>query len=166
MAEMKREAIIDVIRDSFNILLRCERNPWKIMQMFTINPTRATKIVNGKCEKVDEDEILNEDDKNLNKIVCRRCSSVIFPADAVMFVKEQPYDLSIMTHQGKGNPPKERISWWWYTEDDMVFDTVGWQTINKKKVLMCGDCELGPIGYRSEDNRRFWVAVERVKYAE
>lgn len=50
----------------------------------------------------------------------------------------EPIDLRVMTHQGKGEPSYEKISWWWYTEDDMAFDTIGWQTINRKKYLMCG----------------------------
>lgn len=34
------------------------------------------------------------------------------------------------------------------------------------KVLMCGDCELGPIGCRNDESNKFWVAVERVSYKE
>lgn len=56
------------------------------------------------------------------------------------------------------------MQWWWYTENDLDFDTVGWQTIDGKKCLMCGDCEFGPFGVRSEDNKKFYVAVERMKY--
>ncbi|EFO85782.1 hypothetical protein GCK72_005263 [Caenorhabditis remanei] len=134
------------------------------LQLFAIRPQPANTPVNGKCEKVNKDDLINEDDRNLHKIVCRRCKSVIFPEDVVMTVDNQPYQLRVMTHQAKGPAAFEKISWWWYTESDMVFDTVGWQTVDKKKVLMCGDCELGPIGFRSEDNKKFWVAVERVKY--
>ncbi|PAV63339.1 hypothetical protein WR25_25461 [Diploscapter pachys] len=129
------------------------------LQLFSIAPKSVAN------NKVDKDELLNEDEKNFYKIVCRRCESVFFPEGAVRYIKAgKPIDLRVMTHQGKGEPGYEKISWWWYTEDDMAFDTIGWQTINRKKYLMCGDCELGPVGVRSEDNKRFWVAVERCKY--
>ncbi|CAI5441294.1 unnamed protein product [Caenorhabditis angaria] len=138
-------------------------NPLRL-QLFAIRPQPPNTKVNGKCEKVNKDDLINEDDKNLYKIVCRRCNSIIFPEDVVMCIQNQPYQLQIMSHQGKEKLGEEKISWWWYTENDLIFDTVGWQTINKRKVLMCGDCELGPIGFRSEDNKKFWVAVERMKY--
>ncbi|CAB3405414.1 unnamed protein product [Caenorhabditis bovis] len=134
------------------------------LQLFAIRPQPPNTKVNGRCEKVNKDDLFNEDDRNLYKIVCRRCKSVIFPEDVVMAVENQPHKLRVMSHQGKGETDEETIAWWWYTESDLVFDTVGWQTIEKVKVLMCGDCELGPIGFRSDDNRKYWVAVERVKY--
>lgn len=58
-----------------------------------------------------------------------------------------------------------QITEWWYTESDLVFDTVGWQTVEGVKALVCGDCEFGPFGWRSDDSKKFYVSVERVKYS-
>lgn len=131
---------------------------------YSINPKITNAKVNGRCIKVAKDGLLNDRDKNYAQIVCRRCSSIFFPDDRVEYIENNPVDLRVMTHQAAGPLETERISWWWYTNDDMDFDTIGWQTVDNKKVLMCGDCELGPIGYRTEDNSKFYVAVERVSY--
>ncbi|KAJ1350672.1 hypothetical protein KIN20_006528 [Parelaphostrongylus tenuis] len=34
------------------------------------------------------------------------------------------------------------------------------------KTLLCGDCEFGPIGLRTMDDKEFWIAVERVRYKD
>jgi hypothetical protein len=81
------------------------------------------------------------------------------------FVSET-HPLKTMSVGGKsGNP--EVTKHWWATEDDLVFDTIGWQNVNGVKVLMCGDCEFGPVGLRivkADGKTKFLVAVERVMY--
>ncbi|CAJ0952784.1 unnamed protein product, partial [Mesorhabditis belari] len=137
--------------------------------MFLITPPifNKNKNASGKCEKVDWDFLLNTNEKNYKKIVCRRCNSIVFPPNVVIYVEKFPVKLPQMSHEGEGKMPEEVISWWWYTNDDLDFDTIGWQTIKGKRfVLMCGDCEFGPIGFRTDDNKHFYVAVERMNYLE
>ncbi|CAJ0567457.1 unnamed protein product, partial [Mesorhabditis spiculigera] len=134
--------------------------------MFLNAPRILNAKASGKCEKINRDGLLNTTEKNYQQIVCRRCHSIVFPVNAVIYVEKFPVKLPVMSHQGKGKVPLEEISWWWYTHDDLDFDTVGWQTINGKKVLMCGDCEFGPFGFRTDDNKHFYVAVERMHYLE
>ncbi|KAE9412054.1 hypothetical protein Angca_001432 [Angiostrongylus cantonensis] len=67
-----------------------------------------------------------------------------------------------MTVGGREGKETETISWWWHTKSDMDFDTIGFEWLT----LLCGDCEFGPIGLRSLDDKEFWVAVERVRYKD
>ena len=36
----------------------------------------------------------------------------------------------------------------------------------KMKLLLCADCDLGPLGWCLEDAKEFWVACNRVGYRE
>ncbi|VDM54425.1 unnamed protein product [Angiostrongylus costaricensis] len=118
---------------------------------------------------VNRDDLLNVDNKNWNGIVCRRCDSLIFPEDKVGYIENYTAELPVMTVGGREGKETETISWWWHTKSDKDFDTIGfeWLVIDNKKVtLLCGDCEFGPIGLRSLDDKEFWVAVERVRYKD
>ncbi|VDM83566.1 unnamed protein product [Strongylus vulgaris] len=118
--------------------------------------------------QVNRDDLLNVDDKNWNTIVCRRCGAVIFPEDRVKYVEDYTVELPEMIPGGRGSTNKERISWWWHTKNDKDFDTIGffWDVIDNKMTLLCGDCEFGPIGLRTMDDKEFWIAVERVRYED
>ncbi|KJH45092.1 Mss4 protein [Dictyocaulus viviparus] len=122
----------------------------------------------GKREEVNRADLLNVDDKNWNAIVCRRCDSLIFPEDKVGYVENYTAEMPTMTVGGKGSHETEKVSWWWHTKSDMDFDTIGfeWVVIDNKKILLCGDCEFGPVGLRTQDDKEFWVAVERVRYKD
>ncbi|KAK0418689.1 hypothetical protein QR680_013715 [Steinernema hermaphroditum] len=128
----------------------------------------AGKTINDKCcnacEPVPKEGLLNANKKNRQQIACKRCRSLIFPNNVVGYIEGAPKELKKMSVGGGEKLPSEKVSWWWCTESDLDFDTVGWQTIDGQKVLMCGDCEFGPFGWREEDNKKFYVAVERVAY--
>ncbi|KIH62858.1 Mss4 protein [Ancylostoma duodenale] len=126
------------------------------------------KECHGRNEEINRDDLLNVDDKNWNTIVCRRCDSVIFPEDRVKYIEDYTVELPEMIPGGKGSTGSEKISWWWYTKNDKDFDTIGyaWVVIDGKKTLLCGDCEFGPIGLRTPDDKEYWVAVERVRYVD
>ncbi|GMR36406.1 hypothetical protein PMAYCL1PPCAC_06601, partial [Pristionchus mayeri] len=138
----------------------------------TMNPigfnivNRPIKNCSNKCEKVTGERtgLLNGDDRNGKNIVCRRCGSLFFAADTVIYVEDVQRELKLMSHQGAGKVDKEKISWWWFTDDDLDFDTIGFQTVDGVKVLMCGDCEFGPIGLREANGKFFFLAVERCSY--
>ncbi|KAK6013598.1 Mss4 protein, partial [Ostertagia ostertagi] len=118
--------------------------------------------------QVDRDELLNVDDRNWKSVVCRRCDSLIFPEDRVKLVDDYKARLPLMSPGGKGCTETEEVSLWWYTQSDMDFDTVGfaWVVIDNKKTLLCGDCEFGPIGLRTLDDKQYWVAAERVAHVD
>uniref|UniRef100_A0AC34GNW5 Mss4-like protein n=1 Tax=Panagrolaimus sp. ES5 TaxID=591445 RepID=A0AC34GNW5_9BILA len=128
----------------------------------------AGKTINDKCtgvcETVDRSKIVNEAGKNKQQIVCRRCQSLIFPQNVVVIVKKPTKVIKNMSVGALTGVGSESIKEWWYTESDLDFDTVGWQTVDGVKALVCGDCEFGPFGFRTDDNKKFYVAVERVKY--
>jgi len=126
--------------------------------------------VNDKCTGNNEPipnkvALLNPNQKNKNSIVCRRCQSLIFAPNMVSMVNTFR-ELKVMSVGGAGPNKVEGTNYWWNTENDLVFDTVGWQTVNGIKVLMCGDCEFGPIGLRESvgEKTSFLVAVERCAY--
>lgn len=73
-------------------------------------------------------------------------------------------ELREMSVGGAKGELKEKIDLWWFTDNEFLFDTVGWQTVDGVKSLMCGDCEFGPFGWRTDDNKRFYIAVERMLY--
>ncbi|KAK6049036.1 Mss4 protein [Cooperia oncophora] len=127
------------------------------------------KKVTGRREPVNRDNLLNVDNKNWQSIVCRRCDSLILFEDKVDLV-EGGYTakLPIMTPGAKNTTDTEDISWWWHSTDDFDFDTIGYAMpmVDNKKILVCGDCEFGPIGLRNPDEKEFWLAVERVAYAD
>ncbi|KAI6196911.1 Guanine nucleotide exchange factor MSS4 [Aphelenchoides besseyi] len=129
----------------------------------------AGKTINDKCtgvnEPVNQADLLNAKGKNKRSIVCRRCQSLIFPANVVVLSKLER-ELKIMSLNGSASLGKEKTTLWWQTDNDLDFDTIGWQTIDGVKTLMCGDCEFGPVGLREVGAQKstFLVAVERVKY--
>ncbi|VDO25078.1 unnamed protein product [Haemonchus placei] len=127
------------------------------------------KEVTGKREPVDRANLLNVDNKNWQSIVCRRCDSLILFEDKVDLLEDgYTAKLPVMTPGATNTRDTEDISWWWHCTDDFEFDTIGYAVpmVDNKKVLVCGHCEFGPIGLRSADAKEFWVAVERVSYAD
>ncbi len=65
-------------------------------------------------------------------------------------------------------PVGETLTHFWLVEDMFHFENVGFsKTVDESvKYLICADCEIGPIGWHSLDNRsEYFVAAERVKYA-
>uniref|UniRef100_A0A7I5E5B6 Mss4-like protein n=1 Tax=Haemonchus contortus TaxID=6289 RepID=A0A7I5E5B6_HAECO len=126
------------------------------------------KDVGNKNEPVNRDDLLNVDDKNWKSVLCRRCDSIIFPEDRVKLVDNLTVKLPLMSTSGTGCKETEDVSLWWYTASDMDFDTIGFafEVYDNKKVLLCGDCEFGPVGLRSQDDKQFWVATERVVHVD
>ncbi|TKR57907.1 hypothetical protein L596_030550 [Steinernema carpocapsae] len=131
---------------------------------FSIAGKTINDACSNGCEKTPKEGLLNSNRKNQKQIVCKRCRSLIFPNNVVGYIENVPFDLKKMSVGGAEKLPTEKVTWWWHTESDLDFDTVGWQTVDAKKVLMCGDCEFGPFGWRTADCKKFYVAVERVEH--
>ncbi|MFH4979923.1 hypothetical protein AB6A40_006632 [Gnathostoma spinigerum] len=132
--------------------------------MFCVNPALVDPNCSTKNEKVEIKELLNAEKKNAKMIKCRRCQSLIFEKNKVGILEGEPKELREMSVGGEKGKFFEKISLWWYTDNEFIFDTVGWQTVDNQKCLMCGDCEFGPFGWRTDDDKKFYISCERVKY--
>ena len=65
-------------------------------------------------------------------------------------------------------PTGDTLTWFWLVRDMFHFENLGFsKTVDGKvKYLICADCERGPIGWHSLDNRtEFLIAAERVQYS-
>ncbi|CAD5214999.1 unnamed protein product [Bursaphelenchus xylophilus] len=134
--------------------------------MFGTAGRKIDENCNQGCEKVEKNNLLNKNGKNAKKILCRRCSSLIFPPNSIKLVDGEKHNLKKMSLHGAANNGSESIELWWKTTNEMDFDTWGCQTVDGTKALMCGDCEFGPFGFRiiGASETTFFVAAERVKY--
>lgn len=83
-----------------------------------------------------------------------------------MITLAESRELKKMSVHGAGNSGFETVKLWWKTSNDLDFDTWGAQTVDGVKVIMCGDCEYGPVGLREvgPSSTVLLLAAERVKY--
>lgn len=66
------------------------------------------------------------------------------------------------------DPSGDTLTLQWLVVDMFHFENIGFtKTVNdREKFLLCADCEIGPIGWTSTDNKdELYVSAERVKYA-
>uniref|UniRef100_A0A915AI86 Guanine nucleotide exchange factor MSS4 n=1 Tax=Parascaris univalens TaxID=6257 RepID=A0A915AI86_PARUN len=132
--------------------------------MFTVNPALVNENCSTKNEPTDVSVLIGSNEKNSKTIRCRRCQSLVFEANKATLLKGEERELREMSVGGAKGKLKEKIDLWWFTDNEFLFDTVGWQTVDGVKSLMCGDCEFGPFGWRTDDNKRFYIAAERMLY--
>uniref|UniRef100_A0A915Q5W3 Uncharacterized protein n=1 Tax=Setaria digitata TaxID=48799 RepID=A0A915Q5W3_9BILA len=149
--------------------------------LFTENATATNEKCSSKNEKQNFSDLIDDQQWNKKKILCRRCQCVVFGVkkatllEGTYFIKrnqlllhsggKDPKELREMSVGGTEGKQIEKTDMWWFTSNEYAFDTIGFLTIDKLDVLMCGDCEFGPIGWRTSDNKNFWVAAERMNYA-
>ncbi|WKX92218.1 hypothetical protein Q1695_010333 [Nippostrongylus brasiliensis] len=126
------------------------------------------KSVSGKSEPVNRYDLLNVDNKNWQDILCRRCDTVIFREDKVSIVENYKTALPAMSTGGKPTNEKDDVSLWWYTSNSFDFETIAFKKdmIDGKMVLLCGECEFGPVGLRDKEKNQHWLAAERVSYGD
>jgi hypothetical protein len=118
-------------------------------------------------EQVDE-----ETKTNKKKLRCIRCNSLILQEMTSVFKQcEQSIPIpSMKPKKDLANPSNiETIdsNMFWLVDDMMKFDNVGFTNlVDKKKYLICADCEIGPIGLQpnADVTNEFLVCVDRVKY--
>uniref|UniRef100_A0A0R3RZB8 Guanine nucleotide exchange factor MSS4 n=1 Tax=Elaeophora elaphi TaxID=1147741 RepID=A0A0R3RZB8_9BILA len=134
--------------------------------LFTENVPATNEKCGGKNEKQDFSVLVDDQQRNKKEILCRRCQCVVFGAKRVILLQgKDAKELKEMSVGGMEGKQVERTDIWWYTTNEYAFDTIGFLTVDDLDVLMCGDCEFGPIGWRTSDNKNFWVAAERMNYA-
>jgi hypothetical protein len=117
--------------------------------------------------------------QNKDKVRCERCNSYILPNLTGVYTRlEEPVDVPSMrqkkelaiTNVSVEQPhtviESEKMSDFWLVNDMLAFENIGFtNTVDKKKFLICADCEIGPIGFQNLDKpNEFLVCISRVKH--
>jgi guanine nucleotide exchange factor len=102
------------------------------------------------------------------------CSVFLSTSDNIShFTKMEPTDAPVNRLLPSLPPPPETANWWLVTGSPMSFENIGFTrpvgnlsaTPGKRmKLLICGECDLGPLGWCEEGGNEFWLAVARVGY--
>ncbi|KAH6903809.1 acyl-CoA N-acyltransferase [Coprinopsis sp. MPI-PUGE-AT-0042] len=117
---------------------------------------------------------------NRYDLLCPRgCRGIILKSNSAQFVertsvlKMEPTDAPANRLLPSLPPPPETANWWLITGSPMSFENIGFTrpvgnlsaTPGKRmKLLICGECDLGPLGWCEEGGNEFWLAVGRVGY--
>ncbi|XP_053312999.1 guanine nucleotide exchange factor MSS4 [Spea bombifrons] len=116
-----------------------------------------------------EQSLLSEDGRNARAVVCQRCRCRVLSAGvATLARKEVLLPLMRMkTLVAEASAPEcEVLVEHWLVHDMFTFENVGFsKDVGSVKYLVCADCEVGPIGWHSlEERNSFYVALERVQH--
>ncbi|KAI0795045.1 Mss4-like protein [Abortiporus biennis] len=125
----------------------------------------------------------NKDGKVYNKVdlLCPRqgCGSVILKNNVAELVERESFELEPPAEQAQNPhlPPLPAspalTKWWKITPNVMAFENVGFSKPvggqlspngKKLKLLLCADCDLGPLGWCEEGGTEFWLVADRVGY--
>ncbi|KAJ3808554.1 Mss4-like protein [Lentinula aff. lateritia] len=126
---------------------------------------------------IDVSESINGEKINRYDLLCPRaeCGSVILKR-GVAALKEREKPSDIPTHPLLPQLPSssEFTQWWLITPNPMQFENVGFSrpveslslspSGRKVKLLICAECDLGPLGWSEEGGTEFWLACSRVGY--
>jgi hypothetical protein len=119
---------------------------------------------------IDSKELIEpETNKNLTKITCSQCSSLILrklQAEYLDFEYELPLIRQSKSEIGKNQFESEKLNRFWKVIDMLTFENIGFtNTVDKKKYLICADCEIGPIGFQNLENpSELFLAFDRIKH--
>ncbi|TDL20600.1 acyl-CoA N-acyltransferase [Rickenella mellea] len=138
---------------------------------------RPSSDVESVVEPGDGDTQTNKYD-----LLCPRngCGSVILKRGVAELVEAPSVELEPTGYNPTSpltplEPPPAQMSWWLVKPSPMVFENIGFtrpvpqsqpSAGPKKKLLICAECELGPLGYCFEGGSEFWLAFNRVGYRE
>ncbi|KIJ98946.1 hypothetical protein K443DRAFT_50899, partial [Laccaria amethystina LaAM-08-1] len=116
-------------------------------------------------------------------LLCPRngCGSVILKSGAGSWVERASVQLD-----NQDNPffqvlptPPATAQWWLVTPSPMTFENIGFtrpvvpqipsgkfidRCCPRLKLLICAECDLGPLGWCEEGGSEFWLACSRVGY--
>ena len=113
-----------------------------------------------------------ESKKNLKKIVCVRCDSLILQAMSCEYYENNHVSIDVPSMRQKkdlitnNQIESDAIKHFWLVNDMFTFENAGFtNTVDNKKYLICADCEIGPIGLQNMDKpNEFLVCIDRVKH--
>jgi guanine nucleotide exchange factor len=134
---------------------------------------------------IDHDLDLYHLESKLNKtnIKCLRCKSFILSKEkghytildkklTIPSMKQTKKELNeAVVASGDGEDASkhilnEEINKFWLVHDMLTFENIGFtNSVDKKKYLICADCEIGPIGVQDTDNpSQLLLCIDRVQY--
>ncbi len=139
--------------------------------------TSTIKVSSGSSFN-EADHLLVESNTNSMRMRCLRCDSLILEAKTALFRlenvsieipsmrKKHQLHAQVTDENGVEAVHTESSNKFWLLNDMLTFENIGFtNTVDKKKYLICADCEIGPLGFQSLDKpNEFLVCVERVKY--
>ncbi|KAG6334203.1 hypothetical protein ID866_4888 [Astraeus odoratus] len=121
---------------------------------------------------------------NKYDLICPRtgCGSVILKSGVGEWVERASVDIDAPDRPVHPDliplpAPPGTAHWWLITPSPMAFENIGFTRLvpsseqsgeeptMKLKLLICAECDLGPLGWTEEGNKEFWLACSRVKYA-
>ncbi|KAK7691549.1 hypothetical protein QCA50_004948 [Cerrena zonata] len=116
---------------------------------------------------------------NLFDLLCPRegCGSIILKNGVATLVEHQSIQLE---PPSQTNPfleplptPPASAQWWKVTPSAMTFENIGFSRAvegqvspagKTLKLLLCAECDLGPLGWCEQGGTEFWLASNRVSY--
>ena len=124
---------------------------------------------NLKTEFSFQDQMHPETRKNLKDLRCLKCESLILQAMKCELLENEISEEMPSIFKNKDlELTKEDNSnrWFWLATDIFTFENIGLtNAADKKKYLICADCELGPLGFQLLDKpNEFLLSADRVKY--
>ncbi|KAK3761143.1 hypothetical protein RRG08_022547 [Elysia crispata] len=119
---------------------------------------------NFPSEKLEE--ICDDECQNKTRIFCQRCPSLVLSPKQAKLVKKEFFLPNMF--QKNDHTPIEGVTLndFWLVTNMMTFDNVGFsKAVDNIMYLICADCEMGPIGWHSiDDKKAYYIAVARVKH--
>ncbi|GFO20648.1 guanine nucleotide exchange factor mss4 [Plakobranchus ocellatus] len=130
-------------------------------------------MAEAKVSKVDStvstvklEEISDDEGQNKTRIFCQRCPSLVLSSKQAKLIKKEFFLPNMF--QKNDHAPLEGVTLndFWLVTNMMTFDNVGFsKAVDNIMYLICADCEMGPIGWHSVDNKKaYYIAVDRVKH--
>ncbi|KAM6928284.1 guanine nucleotide exchange factor MSS4 [Xenentodon cancila] len=122
-------------------------------------------------EATDRSELVSEDGKNRKSVLCQRCGSKVLCPGTAVFADKELFLPSMRKKSGlsttEASVDGDTLSSHWLVDDMYTFENVGFTNdVGRIKYLICADCEIGPIGWHSlDDKKSFYIALERVNHA-
>lgn len=120
---------------------------------------------------VDRSALVSEDGKNVKSVLCQRCGSKVLTPGTALFTEKELFLPSMRKKtsigQSEGSVDGDTLTSHWLVHDMFEFENVGFtKDVDRIKYLICADCEIGPIGWHSlDDKNSFYIALERVNHA-
>uniref|UniRef100_A0A3B1JQT2 RAB interacting factor n=1 Tax=Astyanax mexicanus TaxID=7994 RepID=A0A3B1JQT2_ASTMX len=120
-----------------------------------MNASNRSECHEGSAE---QSSLVSEDGKNIKSVVCQRCGSKVLCAGTAVLTEKELFLPSMRK--------KNNINQSDGTLDGDTLTNVGFtKDVGKVKYLICADCEIGPIGWHSlDDKKSFYVALDRVNH--
>uniref|UniRef100_G3N5T4 Guanine nucleotide exchange factor MSS4 n=1 Tax=Gasterosteus aculeatus aculeatus TaxID=481459 RepID=G3N5T4_GASAC len=126
---------------------------------------QQSKDVTGRSD------LLSEEGKNSKTVLCQRCGSKVLCPGMAVFAEKELFLPSMRKKSGlsttEGSVEGDTLTAHWFVDDMYTFENVGFtKDVGRIKYLICADCEIGPIGWHSlDDKKSFYVALERLTRA-